>query len=174
MFQIYRGLWLLREERPLLFCTFLSTFFLSLAALGKGLINTSVVDPWYFGTGTCTTDLRIRILLFSSVAENMLTKNKFLFPKFFCFYFFECTFTSVFKDKKSKNSRVQGFFLLLLLVDIGNHGRIPIQEAQYLRILRIRLWIHITDKYIIFDLIRTQFVFVFFLFGDLLQLVRII
>jgi hypothetical protein len=37
MFQIYRGLWLLREERPLLFCTFLSTFFLSLAALGKVL-----------------------------------------------------------------------------------------------------------------------------------------
>ncbi len=136
MFQIYRGLWLLREERPLLFCTFLSTFFLSLAALGKLLDKyhkyhcCGSVTFWY-GTGTCTTDLLIRILLFSSVAENMQTKNSFLFPKFFCFYFFECAFTSVFKDKKSKNSRVQGFiycFCLTMLVDVimeGSRSRRP-------------------------------------------------
>jgi hypothetical protein len=89
MLQIYRGLWLLREERPLLFCTFLSTFFLSLAALGKVLdkYRTIVVGPWHFGTGTCTTDLRIRILLFASVADKMPTKNKFLFSKFFACIF---------------------------------------------------------------------------------------
>ncbi len=35
-------------------------------------------DPWI-----CTTHLRIRILLFSSVTDKMLTKNKFSYLKFF-------------------------------------------------------------------------------------------
>jgi len=45
--QIYRGLWLLREERPLLFCTFLSAFFLALGALGCKVSAGAVVH------GTC-------------------------------------------------------------------------------------------------------------------------
>jgi hypothetical protein len=43
--------------------------------------------------------VRIRILLFSSVADKKQTKNKD-----FCLLVFEGTFTSVFKDKKSKRS----------------------------------------------------------------------
>ncbi len=34
LFQIYQGLWLLRDERPLVFCILLSSFFLCLAILG--------------------------------------------------------------------------------------------------------------------------------------------
>ncbi len=55
-----------------------------------------------------TTDSRIRILLFSSVADKMPTKKKFFFfSKPFCLLLFEGpTFTSVFKDKKSKRSKI--------------------------------------------------------------------
>jgi hypothetical protein len=49
-----------------------------------------------------TLDLRIRILLFSSVTSKMPTKNNF-FP-LFCFAFVG-TFTSVFKDNKTLSSR---------------------------------------------------------------------
>jgi hypothetical protein len=63
-----------------------------------------------------TTDLRMRIriqfkiliLLFSSVAEKMLTKNKFCLQNI-CLLLFEGTFTSAFKDKKSQNCRNLGF-----------------------------------------------------------------
>jgi hypothetical protein len=71
-----------------------------------------------------TTDFRIRILLFSSAADQKPTKNKF-FPEFFCLLLFEGTFTSVFTDKKSKVTKYykSRFFLLFLLVD----GRTPIR-----------------------------------------------
>jgi hypothetical protein len=47
------------------------------------------------GSGSCP---------FSSVAFKMRTKNKF-----FCLLLFEGTFASDFKNKKSQNSRNQGF-----------------------------------------------------------------
>ncbi len=46
-----------------------------------------------------TTDLRIRILLFSSVTFKM--PNFFFFPKFYCLLLFEGKFSSFFNDKKS-------------------------------------------------------------------------
>ncbi len=55
----------------------------------------------------------IRILLFSSVTFKMPTKNVF-FSKFFCLLPFKGTFPSFLKDKKSQNSRNQGFFFLCL------------------------------------------------------------
>ncbi len=68
------------------------------------------------------TDLRIRILLFSSgVADKMPPKNKYCFQRFLYFFVFEGTFIQVFIDKKSKrksqNSRNQGFsnFFCLLM-----------------------------------------------------------
>jgi hypothetical protein len=45
-----------------------------------------------------TLDLRIRILLFSSVADKQPTKKN----KFFAYLLLEGIFTSVFKDKKSR------------------------------------------------------------------------
>ena len=76
--------------------------------LGKAILWSSVLDPWHFGTDPYpwirTTDLRIRILLFSSVADKMPTKNYFFSPSFFAYYCFEDIFTSVFVDKKSKRS----------------------------------------------------------------------
>ncbi len=52
----------------------------------------------------CTTDIRIRILPFSSVADKMPTKNKFFFQSFLLITFWD-TFISVFTGKKSKRSR---------------------------------------------------------------------
>ncbi len=75
-------------------------------------VSTSVVDPLHLvryrtdpDRWIHTNDLRIRILLFSPVADKMPTK-------FFCFLLFEGTFTSVFKDKMSKRSHK------ILVVDI--------------------------------------------------------
>jgi hypothetical protein len=45
----------------------------------------------------------VRILLFSSLTFKTPTKNKFI-KKFVCILLFEHTFTSFFKDKKSKRS----------------------------------------------------------------------
>jgi hypothetical protein len=59
----------------------------------------------------------------------MPAKNKF-FSKFFCLLLFEATFTSVFKDKKSKiSSKIieTKVFLTFLLVD----GRIQIRIRTY-------------------------------------------
>jgi hypothetical protein len=60
------------------------------------ILETFGTDP---DPGISTTDLRIRIriLLFSSVADKMQAKNKFLFK-----VFFTGKFTPVFKDKKTK------------------------------------------------------------------------
>ncbi len=63
---------------------------------------------WHIGTDPDprirTTDLRIQIrihiLLFSSVPIKMSTQNKFL-SKLFCLLFLEGTFKSVFKNEKS-------------------------------------------------------------------------
>jgi hypothetical protein len=50
----------------------------------------SVVDRWHFGTdldtGICTSDKRIRILIFSSVIFKMARKNYFFLPSF-AYYF---------------------------------------------------------------------------------------
>ena len=74
-----------------------------------------VVDPCIL--------VRIRILLFSTVADKMPTKYEF--KKFFCLLLFEGIFTSVFTDKKSKRSHkiVEIKVLHFLLVD----GRIRIR-----------------------------------------------
>jgi len=60
------------------------------------IFHDSVPDPWHFSTD--------RILLFSSVIFKTPTKNFFPFF-FFCLLHFEGTFTSFFKDKKSKMSK---------------------------------------------------------------------
>jgi hypothetical protein len=63
----------------------------------------SVPYPWRFGTDPdpriCTSDLRIRILLFSSVTFNTPTK---IFFQIFLLFIFEGTFTSFFKHKSKK------------------------------------------------------------------------
>jgi hypothetical protein len=58
----------------------------------------SVIDPG--SANPRTTDLRIWILLFSSVTIKKPANNKFYF-KFFCLLIFESTFTSFFEGKKS-------------------------------------------------------------------------
>ncbi len=95
--------------------------------------GTSVVDPWHFGTEPDprirTTDLwiRIRILLFSSVAFKMPTKKLVFFLGFLLMTFWRnCTCTSVFKDIKSwRSHKTVGIkvFLTFLLDD----GRIRIR-----------------------------------------------
>jgi hypothetical protein len=64
-------------------------------------VKYSVVDPWRFAKDPDprirTADLRIRILLFSSVADKMPTKNKF-FP----YYFFEVNLHQSLKIKSHK------------------------------------------------------------------------
>jgi hypothetical protein len=76
-----------------------------------------VLDLWHFGTDpdprVRTTDLRIRILLFSSVSFKMLIKV-------FFFLLFEGTFTSFFKDKKSqRNHKTVEIKIFLFLLDDG-------------------------------------------------------
>jgi hypothetical protein len=67
-------------------------------------------DPWHFGADPDPririSDwwIRIRILLFSSVTFKMATKTKFIF-KALWLLLYEGTFTSFFKDKKSKRSQ---------------------------------------------------------------------
>ncbi len=79
-------------------------------------------DPRHFGTdpdadvhprirtGTFDKQIRLRILLFSSMT--LANKKKF-FSKFLCLFLFEGTLTSFFEDKKvvkkSQNIRNQGF-----------------------------------------------------------------
>jgi hypothetical protein len=78
------------------------------------------VDPRHFGTDPdpriSITDLRIRI----PIPIEGANKNKFLF-KVFCLLFFQGTFTSVFKDKKSKRSHkiveIKVFLLFFLLIE---------------------------------------------------------
>jgi hypothetical protein len=67
----------------------------------------TVRDPWHFGTvpdpriRTTYLRIRIRILLFSPVADKMPTKKQ-VFKKFFCLILSERHLhTSVFKEKKS-------------------------------------------------------------------------
>ncbi len=107
------------------------------------------VDPWHFDTVSDrdlwirTTDLqipiRIRILLFSSVADKMPTKNYF-FPK--------DTFTSAFIDKKKKRchnvvSRV--FLLFCLLMELLVSGSVQNNDGSVSgRLKNIRIRIHNT------------------------------
>ncbi len=68
--------------------------------------RTSVVDPWHVGTDpdprVRTTDLRIRILLFTSVMFKMPTKKYFLS----FLLIFEGTFTSIFKEKSQDKKKL--------------------------------------------------------------------
>jgi len=76
-----------------------------------------------------TTDFRVRILLFSLVADKLPTKNKLLLQSFFFLLLFEVIFTSVFKDEKSKRSHKiveTKFFLLVLFVDGRIRNRIQV------------------------------------------------
>ncbi len=85
----------------------------------------SVVDAWHFGTDPdsriSATDLRIRLLLFSPVADKMPTKSKFFFQSFFSLWLFERTFTLVCEDKKSKRSKkiaeIKVFLLFSFLME---------------------------------------------------------
>jgi hypothetical protein len=100
----------------------------------------------------------IRILLFSSLTFKMTTKNKF-FKKNFCLLLFEGTFTSFFKDKKSKNtqnSRNQSFsyyFCMMtegsgsesgstLLTNGSGSGR---PKNMWIRLIRIRIRIRMRN-----------------------------
>jgi hypothetical protein len=80
--------------------------------------------PLTIGSGSC----------FLSLTFKMPTKNKFL-NKFFCLLLFEGTFTSFFKDKKSKrsqNSRNQSFsyyFGLLIEGSGSGSGFIPLTKG---------------------------------------------
>ncbi len=75
----------------------------------------------------------IRILLFSSLTFNMPAKNKFL-TQFFLLLLFEGTFTSFFKDKKSKksqNSWNQGFpYYFCMMIEGSGSGSIPLTSGS--------------------------------------------
>ncbi len=77
------------------------------------------MDPWYFGTQpdprirTTELRIRIRILLFSSVAFKM-SKNISLFFLSFLLLFFVGTFPSLFKDKKSWRSHFYYCFCFMM------------------------------------------------------------
>ncbi len=71
--------------------------------------------------------IRIRTLLFCQQLTSQQKKLRFFF-EVFCLLLFEGTFKLVFKDKTSKNSRNQGFFLLFWLFD--GRIRIRIRKAQ--------------------------------------------
>jgi hypothetical protein len=89
-------------------------------------VSSSVVDSCFFATDPDPririTDLRIRIrlLLFSSMADNMPTKISF-FQIFFAYYFSKVHLhqSSKIKVKKAKNGRKykSRFFFIFLLVD---------------------------------------------------------
>ncbi len=64
------------------------------------------------------------ILLFSSVAEKMATKNKFL-SKVFCLLPFEGTFTSAFKAKSQKE--VKKIFKIMVFLFFLVNERIRIR-----------------------------------------------
>ncbi len=70
--------------------------------------QTSVVDPWHFGTGPDprirTKDIQIRIRIWILLFWLWLTRcqQKKVFFQVFLLITFWSTFTSVFKDKKSK------------------------------------------------------------------------
>jgi hypothetical protein len=75
--------------------------------------------------------MRILILLFSSLPSN---KKQIFKINFFCILPFDGTFTSFFKEKKSKRGHKPMVFLLFLLMIEGSGSipltRIRIQEAQ--------------------------------------------
>jgi hypothetical protein len=82
-----------------------------------------------------TNDLQIQILLYSSVAEKMPTKQAFL--KLLCLLLSEDTLPSVFIDKKSKesqqNSRNRGFSYFLHVDEYKDVSGWP-QNIRFLRI----------------------------------------
>ncbi len=87
--------------------------------------STRVPDPWHFGvdpdpgSGSC---------YFCHWPSRFQQKTNFL-TQFFCLLFFEGTFTSFFKDKKSKKSHkiINSRFFLLFLHD---DRRIRIRESK--------------------------------------------
>ncbi len=133
------------------------------------VLNFNVVNLWHFGTDPDprirTTDLwiriRIHILLFSSVAIKMSTKNKFL-SKFFAYYLLKVHLNQSSKmknHKKLQNSRNRVFSYFFLF----DNGRIRIQaqtnndgpgswRPKNIRILLDRIQIHNTGfNYISFN-----------------------
>ncbi len=116
-------------------------------------VKCSVPDPWHVGTDPDlrihTTDLKIRILLFSSVTFKIPTKNNFFWV--FLLVLFKGTFTSFFTVKKSwrksPNSRNQDFsyYFCLMMEGSGSESRYkPLtngsgsERPKNLRTLRIR------------------------------------
>jgi hypothetical protein len=74
----------------------------------------------------------IRILLFLSLNFKMPTKNYFK-KKFFCILLFEGTFTSFFKDKRSKRShKAAGIKVLpyFFLLNDKRSGSIPLTNGS--------------------------------------------
>jgi hypothetical protein len=88
-----------------LFISIYSKKFKKLSEHTGQYVNISVVDPYgiLVRVRICTTDLRIRILLLSSVSLHANKKISF-FLTYFCLLHFEATFTTVFKEKKPQNS----------------------------------------------------------------------
>ncbi len=93
-------------QYTLVYHTYLLCIFARSDAESKLSLNSR--KPWHFGTDPNprirTTDFRIRILLFSSTANKMPTKNKFFCSNFFYFLLFEGTYTWVFIEKWAKRS----------------------------------------------------------------------
>jgi hypothetical protein len=58
------------------------------------------------------------------------SKKLIFLHKFFCLILFDGTFTSFFKDKKSKNSRNQGFSYYFCLIEISGFGSIPLTSGS--------------------------------------------
>ncbi len=96
-----------------------------------GEVLTRSADPYNWITDP------VRILPCSSVAFNMVKKNKFS-PRFFCIIIIVSTFTSVLKDNKSlrSNKTVEIKVFCLLMKESGSVQTItdPTWEAQQLTV----------------------------------------
>ncbi len=122
----------------------------------RNSLNTksSVVDPWHFGTdpdqGIRTTDFRIRIrlLLFSSVADKMPTKKKF--SNFFClpYYFLKVHLHQSSNIKKVKKRSHKIVEIKGFLTSSGSRSRsiIICTDPDPGGPSRIRIRIHNTSK----------------------------
>jgi hypothetical protein len=97
--------------------------------------------------------IRIRILLFSSVADKKLTKKKFIFFIAYCFLKVHLYQSSYIKTQKRSHKLVKSrFFLTFLLVDGGIRNRTNSDGSgsgrpKNIRILRIRIRIYDTGTY---------------------------
>ncbi len=90
-------------------------------------------------------DLRIRILLFSSEADKMPTKNNFFFFKFFCLLLFGSVFTSAFKVKRIHKIVEINVFLYFFACWWKDPDRTNNGSSGSGRTKNIRIRIHNTD-----------------------------